>query len=160
MPHSPGGSGRRFTLEERALRTLAALLVCASMVAGAAHAQNTPVGLWKTIDDHTGQEKSLVRISESGGVLNGKVEKLLHPSKPIPLCDQCTDERRGKPIVGLSIIEGMRQHGDVWEDGSILDPDNGKVYTLRLKALEGGKTLQVRGYIGPFFRTQTWSRVE
>lgn len=142
------------------MRTLAGVLMCMSLAAGAAHAQNTPVGLWKTIDDHTGQEKSLVRISESGGVLSGKVEKLLHPSKPNPLCDKCTDERRGKPIVGLSIIEGMRQHGEVWEDGKILDPDNGKIYTLRLKPLEGGKTLQVRGYIGPFFRTQTWSRVE
>lgn len=142
------------------MRTRAAWLVCLSLVAAAAHAQNTPVGLWRTIDDHTGQEKSLVRISESGGVLSGKVEKLLHPSKPNPLCDKCTDERRGKPIVGLSIIEGMRAHGEVWEDGNILDPDNGKIYTLRLKPLDGGKTLQVRGYIGPFFRTQTWSRVE
>jgi uncharacterized protein (DUF2147 family) len=152
--------GRRFTLEETPLRTRAALLVCMALVAGAAHAQNTPVGLWRTIDDHTGQEKSLVRISESGGVLSGKVEKLLHPSKPNPLCDKCTDERRGKPITGLSIIEGMRPHGEVWEGGNILDPDNGKTYTLRLKPLDGGRTLQVRGYIGPFFRTQTWSRVE
>ncbi|HEV2700828.1 MAG TPA: DUF2147 domain-containing protein [Steroidobacteraceae bacterium] len=142
------------------MKTIAALLLCLPMMAGLAHAQNTPAGLWKTVDDHSGQEKSLVRISESGGVLSGRVEKLLHPSKPVPLCDRCTDERRGKPIVGLSIIEGMRQHGDVWGDGNILDPDNGKIYTLRLKLLDGGKTLQVRGYIGPFFRTQTWSRVE
>jgi uncharacterized protein (DUF2147 family) len=142
------------------MRSVPALLVCMTLVAGAARAQNTPVGLWRTIDDHTGQEKSLVRISESGGVLSGKVEKLLQPSKPNPMCDKCTDERRGKPILGLSIIEGMRPHGEVWEDGNILDPDNGKIYTLRLKPLDGGKTLQVRGYIGPFFRTQTWSRVE
>ncbi len=142
------------------MKSVAALLLCLSMLAGAAHAQNTPVGLWKTVDDHTGQEKSLVRISESGGVLSGRVEKLLHPSKPNPLCDKCTDARRGKPILGLSIIEGLRPRGEVWEDGTILDPDNGKIYTVRLKPLNGGKTLQVRGYIGPFFRTQTWSRVE
>jgi uncharacterized protein (DUF2147 family) len=143
-----------------ALKTLAALFLFLCTVAGAAHAQNTPVGLWKTVDDHTGLEKSLVRISESGGVLSGRVEKVLHPSKPNPLCDKCTDERHGKPIVGLSIIEGLTQHGDVWEDGKILDPDNGKIYTVRLKLADAGKTLQVRGYIGPFFRTQTWSRIE
>jgi uncharacterized protein (DUF2147 family) len=127
---------------------------------GAAHAQNTPVGLWKTVDDNTGQEKSLVRISESAGVVGGRIEKLLHPSHPNPLCGKCRDNRRGLPMVGLSIIEGLTQHGDVWEGGRILDPDNGKIYTLRLKPLDGGKNLEVRGYIGPFFRTQIWSRVE
>lgn len=142
------------------MRILPALLLCICLVGTAAHAQNTPVGLWKTVDDHTGQDKSLVRISESGGVVSGRVEKLLHPSKPNPLCDKCRDERQGKPIVGLSIIEGLRQHGEVWEDGTILDPENGKIYTVRLKPVDGGRTLQVRGYIGPFFRTQTWSRVE
>jgi uncharacterized protein (DUF2147 family) len=140
------------------LRPFAALLL--GLAATAAQAQNTPVGLWKTVDDHTGQDKSLVRISESGGVVSGRVEKLLHPSKPNPLCDKCSDERRGKPIVGLSIIEGLRQHGDVWEDGKILDPENGKIYTVRLKPVDAGRTLEVRGYIGPFFRTQIWSRVE
>jgi uncharacterized protein (DUF2147 family) len=142
------------------LKTIAALLVCLSMMAGAAEAQNTPVGLWKTVDEHTGQDKSLVRISESGGVLSGRVEQLLHPSRPNPLCDKCTDERHGKPVLGLSIIEGVRQHGDVWEDGKILDPENGKIYTVRLRPVDGGRTLEVRGYLGPFFRTQTWSRVE
>jgi uncharacterized protein (DUF2147 family) len=140
------------------LRILAALLLC--LAAGAAQAQTTPVGLWKTVDDHTGQDKSLVRISESGGVVSGRVEKLLHPSKPNPRCDKCRDQRQGKPIVGLSIIEGLRQHGSVWEDGKILDPENGKIYTVRLKPVDGGRTLEVRGYIGPFFRTQTWSRIE
>jgi uncharacterized protein (DUF2147 family) len=151
---------RRFTVQEGSLKTMVALLLLVGMTVSAARAQNTPVGLWKTVDDHTGQDKSLVRISESAGILSGRIEKLLHPSKPNPLCDKCSDSRQGKPMLGLSIIEGLRQHGDVWEDGTILDPDNGKIYTVRLKPLEGGKTLQVRGYIGPFFRTQTWSRLE
>ena len=142
------------------MKALAGFFLFLCLAADAAQAQNTPVGLWKTVDDHTGQEKSLVRISESGGVLSGRVEKVLHPSRPNPLCDKCTDARHGKPITGLSIIEGLRRHGDVWEDGKILDPDNGKIYTVRLKLVDEGKTLQVRGYIGPFFRTQTWSRLE
>ena len=140
------------------MRLLAALLFCLAVTA--VRAQNTPVGLWQTIDDNTGKEKSLVRISESAGVVSGRVEKLLHPSKPNPVCEKCRDERHGKPIVGLSIIEGLKQHGEVWEGGKILDPANGKIYTVRLKPLDGGKRLEVRGYIGPFFRTQTWTRVE
>lgn len=140
------------------MRKLAVILLL--LAAPAAFAQSTPVGLWKTTDDHTGQEKSLVRITQADGVISGHVEKLLHPSKPNPLCEKCRDERRDKPIVGLAIIDGLKQHGDVWEDGKILDPENGKIYTVRLKPIDGGKTLEVRGYLGPFFRTQTWSRVE
>jgi uncharacterized protein (DUF2147 family) len=140
------------------MRILPALLFCIAVTA--AHAQNTPVGLWKTIDDNTGKEKSLVRISEAAGVVSGRVEKLLHPSKPNPVCEKCRDDRHGKPIVGLSIIEGLKEHGEVWEGGKILDPENGKIYTVRLKPIDGGKQLEVRGYLGPFFRTQTWSRVE
>jgi uncharacterized protein (DUF2147 family) len=140
------------------MRILSALLLCIAVTA--AHAQNTPVGLWKTIDDNTGKEKSLVRISEAAGVVSGRVEKLLHPSKPNPVCEKCRDDRHGKPIVGLSIIEGLKEHGEVWDGGKILDPDNGKIYTVRLKPIDGGKQLEVRGYIGPFFRTQTWTRVE
>jgi uncharacterized protein (DUF2147 family) len=128
--------------------------------ATAAHAQNTPLGVWKTIDDDTKQEKSLVRISESGGVVTGKIEKLLNPTEPNPVCDKCSDDRKGKPITGMSIIDGLKQSGDVWEGGEILDPNNGKVYRVRLKPIENGKKLEVRGYIGPFFRTQTWIRVE
>jgi uncharacterized protein (DUF2147 family) len=126
----------------------------------AVHAQNTPVGLWKTIDDHTGRDKSLVRISDTGGMLTGRVEKLLHPTRPNPLCDKCRDDRHGKPITGMSILEGLRRDGDVWDGGRILDPENGRIYTVRLKPIDDGMKLEVRGYIGPFFRTQTWVRVE
>jgi uncharacterized protein (DUF2147 family) len=140
------------------MRFLAAslFLIAATVV----HAQNTPVGLWKTVDDKTGQDKSLVRISDTGGVLTGRIEKLLHPSSPNPLCNRCRDDRHGRPMVGLSIIDGLRQDGEVWDGGRILDPQNGKLYTVRLKLIDGGKELEVRGYIGPFFRTQTWSRIE
>jgi len=140
------------------MRVLVAALFCIAVTA--VHAQNTPVGLWKTIDDHTGQDKSLVRISDAGGVVTGRVEKLLHPTKPNPLCDKCRDDRRGKPITGLSIIDGLRQDGEVWDGGKILDPENGRIYTVRLKLIDGGRKLEVRGYIGPFFRNQTWIRVE
>ena len=106
----------------------------------------------------------MVRISESGGVLTGRIEKVLDPkAKPDEVCDKCTDERKDKPMVGLTIIRNTRQNTDdptLWTGGDITDPNNGKIYKLRLKAADGGKTLEVRGYIGPFYRNQTWIRVE
>ena len=128
-----------------------------------AHAQATPVGLWKTIDDETKQEKSFVRITEAGGVLSGKVEKIVDPAKQESQCDKCTDDRKDKPVLGMTLVRNTKQSADdkeVWEGGDILDPNNGKIYRLRMKPLDGGKTLEVRGYIGPFFRNQTWIRVE
>ena len=91
------------------------------------------------------------------------MEKFLDPkTKADAVCEKCTDDRAGKPVLGMTIIRGAkadaaRQH---WEGGDILDPNNGKVYKLRLKPVDGGKALEVRGYIGPFFRNQQWIRVE
>ncbi|MBQ0961326.1 DUF2147 domain-containing protein [Ideonella sp. 4Y11] len=141
---------------KRILSTLALL------GASAAFAQATPAGLWKTIDDDGKTEKSLVRISESGGVFSGKIEKIFDPAKQNAVCDQCTDERKGQPVTGMQILRNLRQGEDkgVWEGGEILDPNNGKTYRTRLKPIDGGKKLEMRGYIGPFYRTQTWIRVE
>jgi len=139
------------------------LALIAIVVHTAAVAQATPIGLWKTIDDETQKEKSLVRIAETGGVLSGSIEKVLDPAKEKDVCEKCSDERKGKPIVGLNIIRNAKPDGDdksSWTGGEILDPNNGKTYRLRLKPHDGGKTLEVRGYIGPFFRNQTWIRVE
>lgn len=141
-----------------------AIVLAGFVVHAAALAQATPVGLWKTIDDETKKEKSLVRIVDNGGVLTGKIEKLLDPdAKPGDVCDKCSDERKGKPILGLTIIRNAKpDEADkgLWTGGDITDPNNGKTYRLRLKPLDGGKQLEVRGYIGPFFRNQTWIRVE
>ena len=128
------------------------------------HAQATPAGVWKTIDDHTKKERSLIRITEMAGVLTGRIEKSLDPdSKPGEVCDKCTDERKDKPLLGMALIRNTKQNSSdkaIWDGGDITDPDNGKVYRLRLKPLDGGKLLEVRGYIGPFYRNQTWIRVE
>ncbi len=141
-----------------------ALTIAAFVVHTAALAQATPVGLWKTIDDKTGKERSLIRIAEAGGVLTGRIEKSLDPdSDKNDVCDKCTDDRKGKPLIGMAVIRNVKQNADdkaIWDGGDITDPDNGKTYRLRLKPHDGGKTLEVRGYIGPFFRNQTWIRVE
>ncbi|WP_348751607.1 DUF2147 domain-containing protein [uncultured Aquincola sp.] len=137
-----------------------AALLCA---AGAAWAQSTPAGLWKTIDDETKQEKSLVRITEAGGVYSGKVEKGLQPDAKETTCSKCSDERKDQPIVGMTIIKGVKPKADdkdIFEGGEILDPTKGETYRLRLRMLDGGKKLEVRGYLGPFYRNQQWIRVE
>ena len=130
-----------------------------------AQTATSPVGVWKTIDDETKQERSTVRISEVGGVLVGRIEKITDPSKQTAKCDECADERKGQPILGLTILRNVKKNGDdadLWDGGDILDPSNGKVYRVRLRPVDGGRKLEVRGFIGMLLlgRTQTWIRVE
>ena len=142
------------------------MALAATFAASVAFAQPTPVGLWKTIDDETKTERSLIRITETGGVLGGRIEKLLGAdAKQDAVCEECTDDRKGKPIVGMAIIRGVKKSAEtegIWDGGTILDPNNGKTYKLRLKPSEDGKKLEVRGYIGTpvFGRSQTWQKVE
>lgn len=141
-------------------------VLAASLLALAVQAQMSPVGLWRSIDDETNQPKAEIRIAQSAsGGLTGVVERsLLTTPSPEPNCNLCTDDRKGKPKIGLEIIRGGQQSDGkvVWEGGKILDPENGKNYSLRLTPIEGGKKLEVRGYIGaPLLgRTQTWIRVQ
>ena len=143
------------------MKQLAAIAVCSSL--GVASAQMTPVGVWHTINDKTKESSSEVHLVEVAGMLSGKIMKLLRKeAKQDAVCDECTDDRKGKPLLGLEIIRGAKKADgkEVWEDGKILDPENGKNYTLKLTPVEGGKKLEVRGSIGPFGRTQTWVRVQ
>jgi uncharacterized protein (DUF2147 family) len=123
----------------------------------------SPVGLWRNVDDKTGEAKAEIRIRENGGALTGVLEKRLSKdAKPEDLCKECSDDRKDKPLLGLEIIRSAKKAEDkeVWEGGKILDPENGRNYTLRMTPVEGGKKLEVRGSIGPFGRTQTWLRVQ
>jgi uncharacterized protein (DUF2147 family) len=132
------------------------------LFAASAFAQTSPAGLWRTIDDDTKQEKSLVRITDAGGVLVGKIEKLTDPSRADAKCDKCEGAKKDQPIAGMTIIEGVKKHADepYFDGGTILDPNNGKTYKVRLTPKDGGKTLEVRGFIGFLYRNQTWHRVE
>jgi uncharacterized protein (DUF2147 family) len=123
---------------------------------------NSPVGQWHTLDDKTGELKSLVVIVEQQGVVRGRVEKVLRKdADPAAKCEKCSDDRKNQPVVGMEIIRGAKKASgkNVWEDGEILDPENGKTYALRLTPIENGAKLEVRGSVGPFGRTQTWVRV-
>jgi len=133
---------------------LAALAVCAT---GAALL--TPIGRWKTIDDKTGKPKAIVQVYEEKGKLYGKIEATLQPDAK-KVCDDCKDERKGQPIVGMVIMRGLTLHGDEYSGGDILDPDNGKVYRCKLRVEEKGGQLSVRGFIGFSLlgRSQVWKR--
>jgi uncharacterized protein (DUF2147 family) len=137
-----------------------------ALLAFGAFAQNTssPVGLWKNIDDHSGKPKALIRISESNGELHGKIEKLLRDpgQDQNPKCVKCTGELKDQPILGMTIISGMKQDGSEYNGGQILDPDNGKFYKSKMSLTDHGRKLSVRGYIGvPLLgRTQVWIREE
>jgi uncharacterized protein (DUF2147 family) len=141
------------------------LIALAFLIAGSAWAQTTPVGLWKTIDDKTKSERALVRITETGGVFSGRIEKLLAAdAKPDAKCDKCEDDRKDMPIVGMEIVRGVKKADadNTWDGGTILDSVEGKVYKVRMQPADGGKKLEVRGFVGmPMLgRTQTWLRVE
>jgi uncharacterized protein (DUF2147 family) len=142
-------------------RTLLAVAVLTA--SGFACAQMSPVGTWNTIDDVTKAIKSEIVVTETAGVLSGKVTKLLRKDvDQKAVCKECTDDRKDKPLVGLEIIRGAKKADgkDVWEGGKILDPENGKNYTLHLTPIEGGKKLEVRGSVFGMGRTQTWVRVQ
>jgi len=148
------------------MKIASAALVALTTLAWSATAlaQATPVGLWKTIDDETKQERSHVRITEAGGVLSGRIERLSDPTKQDAKCEKCEGAKKDQRVIGMAILEGVKRDAgaDHWEGGTILDPNNGKVYKVRLTPKDGGKSLDVRGYIGaPMLgRTQTWLRVE
>jgi uncharacterized protein (DUF2147 family) len=140
--------------------TLAAVVLASA--AAPVLAQMNPVGVWRTFDEKSGAPKAEIRIDDSGGALVGRIEKVLEQDvHPHEVCDECRDDRRGQPIVGLEIVRGGRKADgrDVWEGGRILDPENGKEYRSSLTPVDGGKKLDVRGYLGPFWRTQTWTRI-
>jgi uncharacterized protein (DUF2147 family) len=124
-------------------------------------ADATPVGVWKTIDDKTGQPKSIVEITEQNGELSGVVKEVLQSDQGTnPVCKECEGDRKDKPVVGMQIIWGMKKDGDTWEGGKILDPKNGKEYGCKMHVLDDGKKLEVRGFIGFSLlgRSQTWER--
>jgi uncharacterized protein (DUF2147 family) len=127
-----------------------------------AQASESPVGLWRTIDDKTGKEKSLVRIVETNGELHASIEKLFREphEEPNPNCDKCPGERKNKPVLGMMIMTGLKKAGSEFEGGEILDPANGKIYRVKMWTAEGGKKLNVRGFIGVSLlgRTQVWIR--
>lgn len=143
-------------------RTVVFATMMAILTGGALADTSGPAGVWKTIDDKTKKERSIVRITEVNGEFRGVVEKLFDQpgDDPAHLCKDCKDERKDKPIVGMTILWGLKKDGAGWAGGEILDPKNGKIYRCKMTLGQDGKTLNVRGFIGISLigRSQTWYR--
>lgn len=137
-----------------------ALFAVAVLASSGASAQaNGATGRWKTIDDQTGKAKSIVEITQAGnGTLTGRIVELLDPSRPNPTCDKCKDDRKDKPITGMEIIRGMKVDGAAWSGGTILKPDEGKVYKSKMELVENGSKLKVSGCVAFICKSQLWER--
>jgi uncharacterized protein (DUF2147 family) len=124
-------------------------------------AAETIVGRWNTVDDNTGKVRSEVQIYEQGAKVFGKIVALTDPTdkdgKP-RVCEKCGGADKDQPVVGLVIIRDLGPTADRYKGGTIMDPEDGKVYRAELW-VEGG-ALKVRGYLGPFYRTQTWVKAK
>lgn len=125
---------------------------------------SSPVGMWNTLDDKTGEARSVIKVWTDKGELVGRIEKLFRKpdENPNPLCDKCSGENKDKPVIGMKVMWGLKQDGDEWNGGHILDPDDGKIYKCKVELVDGGKKLEVRGFIGFALigRTQIWVRAE
>ena len=118
---------------------------------------------FRTIDDETGKAKSIVEIYEVDGKVHGKITQLFRgPNEDQdPTCTKCEGDRANKKIIGMEIIRGLEKDDDVYDDGTILDPEDGKVYDCKIWVdTDVPNKLNVRGYIAFFFRTQTWLKVQ
>lgn len=140
------------------MKQLITLLFCITVMTSMQ--SQSVIGKWKTIDDATGEAKSIVEVFSKSGKIYAKVVDILDPATKNNLCKQCSGEDKNKPIIGLTIIKGLSKDGSEYNSGEILDPKNGKLYKCAL-TLESKDKLKVRGYIGFSLlgRTQYWHRV-
>lgn len=136
------------------------LIFIFSMIVSSAFAQDV-FGKWKTIDDETGEAKSIVKIYEQNGKVFGKIIDIINPERKNAICNKCEGEDKNKPINGFVLIRNMQKDGRFYEGGTIFDPQKGKKYKCRLGLDEDNKDLlQVRGYIAFFYATQYWERIK
>ncbi len=130
------------------------------MVSATVNAQEEIIGKWKTIDDNTGEARSIVEIYKKGDKIYGKIQQILNEADRGNLCEECKGSDHNKPIEGMVIIKDLEKDGDEYEDGTILDPENGKVYRCKIWVdKDNPKVLNVRGYIAFLYRTQQWVKV-
>ena len=136
------------------------MLISVMLAAGFAHAADPAEGLWKTIDDKTGNTKALVQVIEKDGVLGGVIQKRINP--PSDICSDCEGKFKGKSLKGVQVFTGLKKSSDGYSGGTIIDPKTGKSYRMNAELSADGKTFEPHGYIGIALigRTQTWIRAE
>ena len=142
------------------IRTCAVLFCFSALALRAADSASTPAGRWRTFDDKiAGKAKAIIVLYEENGLLFGRVETLVDPDA-VKICDKCSDERKGRPVTGMVVVRRMKKDGDEYAGGDILDPKSGSVYRCKMRLVDQGRKLSVRGYLGfsLFGRSQTWVR--
>lgn len=141
----------------------AAISISVAVIAGPAFDPSSAVGLWEQVDEKTGKPESWFKITESDGIYQGNIVKIFF--KPGEdenwACEKCEGDEKGKPVLGLALIKGMRRNGNAYEDGTIMDPRDGAVYRALMQLSPDGQKLEVRGYLGIslFGRSQIWNRL-
>jgi uncharacterized protein (DUF2147 family) len=139
---------------------LAVLFAVSQPVAAQDAGASSPAGLWQTISDVDGKPAAYIRIRETNGEFSGTIEDIIDPVKRGKTCEKCNGPRHDQPVLGMTVLTGIHRDGDHFGGGEIVDPDNGNVYSCKLTLIDGGKRLNVRGFLGfsLFGRTQTWVR--
>jgi len=130
---------------------------------GAAWPQaSTPAGLWTTFSDSTGKPEGLVRIEERDGEFLGTVVSVFDAAAPNPLCEKCEGALRSQPVIGMTILRGLRRSAGGYDGGTILDPDEGRTYRCTMSMRDDGRRLEIHAYLGLrwFSRTQIWVRAD
>jgi uncharacterized protein (DUF2147 family) len=140
------------------------MMTCSLFWIRSVDAQSSPIGVWRTFDDGSNVPRADIEIYSAGDKLAGKILKLLPSNKQgrLAACSKCSDDRKDRPMIGLEIMRDIpKASADlIWKGGNVLDPDSGKIYKLRLELVDEGKRLRVRGYLGPFYSTETWERIK
>lgn len=126
---------------------------------GFAQANSEIEGQWRTYDDN-GNARSILKIYQTGNSFQGKIVKIIPlAGRDAEVCNQCQGQLHGKPLVGMVVIWGLKQQGNEWTDGSVLDVDSGKIYECSVTLGNNAKTLHFYGHLGPFGKTVDWQRV-
>ena len=136
------------------------ILSLITIVSLSAEAQ-TIFGKWKSIDAETGKVEAIIEVFEENNKAYAKIIDILNPADKDKICIYCKGKNKNKPILGLTILDGLKEDGDEWSGGKIVDPKNGNIYKCYIK-LKDASTLKLRGYIGIslFGRTEYWKRLE
>ncbi|MFV0678839.1 DUF2147 domain-containing protein [Ottowia sp.] len=122
----------------------------------------TPVGTWRIVDDQAQQATAYLVIVERDGLLWGHIDELLRPSDRLAVCRACKDDLKNQPILGLEIVRHAKkaEGEDVWDDASLLSPETGEFYALRMRPVDGGQQLEMDVLVDTRWRTQAWQRVK
>ncbi len=142
------------------MKKISAFIIFAFFATAGLFAQDV-TGKWKSIDDETGEAKSIIEIYKKDGEIYGKIVEILNKDRQDAKCTECDGANKDKPILGMVIMNGLEKDGDEYNGGTILDPQSGKTYKCLIE-LENANKLKVRGYIGFSLlgRTQYWNRVQ